>query len=299
MEVRNQHLLERLKQGVSYTVVMNYGICQYRIYLQLQAPKSLVFPEQLRGLVLHKYLEKVMMGEPLPRISEAIRAVLHLDREDVVKDRTTTLTTTEEKIEFLHRIKEELPSFVRACRQKKAEIEQAGLSVVSAEQGYDITLSQSHPPATVVISCHPDLVLEGEDGLVIVDLKTGKTARNALYGDQLVLYASVLERITDTPCRRMEVWQWDGNSISTYSRDLTDWEKEAVLFRHAHIGSVIQSKVAKLEDGATPSKLFYPNTRSKFCTERACSYHHLCPFFAEKQRRQQQLKEVNTDDTED
>ena len=296
IEVKNQHLLERLKQGVSYTVVMNYGICQYRIYLQLQASQSLVFPEQLRGLILHKYLEKVMLGEPLPRLSEAVRAVLHLDREDVVKDRTTTLTTTEEKIEFLQNLKQELPSFVRACRQKKVELEQAGLSVVSAEQGYEITLSQSHPPATVVISCHPDLVLEGEDGLVVVDLKTGKTARNALYSDQLVLYASILERIAETPCRRMEVWQWDGNSISTYSRDLTDWEKQAVLFRHAHIGSVIQSKVAKLEDGATPSKLFYPNTRSKFCTERACSYHHLCPFFAEKQRRQ---KEVNTDDTED
>jgi len=295
MEVRNQHLLERLKRGVSYTVAMNYGICQYRIYLQLQAPQSLVFPEQLRGLILHKYLEKVMTGEPLPRLSEAVRAVLHLEREDVVKDRTTTLTTTEEKIEFLHRIKQELPSFVRACRQKKAEIEQAGLLVLSAEQGYEIVLTQEHPPATVLISSHPDLVLDGKDGLVVVDLKTGKTARNSLYGDQLVLYASILERVVKKPCRRMEIWQWDGESITTYSRDLTDWEKDAVLFRHAHIGSVIQSKVAKLEDGATPSKLFYPNTRSKFCTERACSYHHICPFFQQKQQRQ---KEVDANDTE-
>jgi len=295
MEVRNQHLLERLKQGVSYTVAMNYGICQYRIYLQLQAPQSLVFPEQLRGLILHKYLEKVMLGEPLPRLTDAVRAVLHLDREDVVKDRTTTLTTTEEKIEFLHRIKQELPSFVRACRQKKAEIEQAGLLVLSAERGYELTLKQEHPPATVLISSHPDLVLDGKDGLVVVDLKTGKTARNSLYGDQLVLYASILERVVKKPCRRMEIWQWDGEALTAYSRDLTDWEKQAVLFRHAHIGSVIQSKIAKLEDGATPSKLFYPNTRSKFCTERACSYHHICPFFQQKQQRQ---KEVDADDTE-
>jgi hypothetical protein len=295
MEVKNQHLLERLKQGVSYTVVMNYGVCQYRIYLQLQAPKSLVFPEQLRGLILHKYFELVMKDEPLPRISEAIRAVLHLEeRQDVVKNRTTTLTTTDEKIEFLHRVKQELPSFVHACKEKKAELEQAGLLVVSAEQGYDITLSQSHPPATVRISCHPDLVLKGMDGLVIVDLKTGKTARNALYGDQLVLYASILEKILGMPCKRMEIWQWDGSTMSTHSRELTDWEKQAVLFRHAHIGSVIQSKVAKLEDGATPSKLFRPNTRSKFCSERSCSYHHICPFFQEKQ--QQQKKEVEADE---
>jgi hypothetical protein len=293
MEVRNQHLLERLKQGVSYTVVMNYGVCQYRIYLQLQAPQSLVFPEQMRGLLLHKYLERVMKGEPLPRLSEAVREVLHLDRTDVVKDRTTTLTTTEEKIEFLHRIKEELPSFVRACRQKKAELEQAGVSIVSAEQGYELTLSQARPPATVVISCHPDLILEDKDGLVVVDLKTGKTARNALYGDQLVLYASILERILNNPCRRMEIWQWDGSGLTTFTRELSDWEKVSVMTRHAHIGSVIQSKIAKLEDGATPSKLFYPNTRSKFCTERACSYHHICPFFAEKQRKQRQEVEAD------
>jgi hypothetical protein len=291
MEVRNPHLLERLKQGVSYTVVMNYGVCQYRIYLQLQAPKSLVFPEQLRGLLLHKYLEKVMLGEPLPRLSEAVRAVLHLDRKDVVQDRTTTLTA-DEKIEFLENLKQELPSFVRACKEKKAELEEAGLLVLSAEQGYEIVLTQEHPPATVLISSHPDLVLDGKDGLVVVDLKTGKTARNSLYGDQLVLYASILERVVGKPCRRMEIWQWDGESLTTYSRDLTDWEKDAVLFRHAHIGSVIQSKVAKLEDGATPSKLFRPNTRSRFCNERSCSYHHICPFFAEKQRQ----KEVNTDE---
>jgi hypothetical protein len=291
MEVRNPHLLERLKQGVSYTVVMNYGVCQYRIYLQLQAPKSLVFPEQLRGLLLHKYLEKVMLGEPLPRLSEAVRAVLHLDRKDVVQDRTTTLTA-DEKIEFLENLKQELPSFVRACKEKKAELEEAGLLVLSAEQGYEIVLTQEHPPATVLISSHPDLVLDGKDGLVVVDLKTGKTARNSLYGDQLVLYASILERVVGKPCRRMEIWQWDGESLTTYSRDLTDWEKDAVLFRHAHIGSVIQSKVAKLEQGATPSKLFRPNTRSRFCNERSCSYHHICPFFAEKQRQ----KEVNTDE---
>ena len=291
MEVRNPHLLERLKQGVSYTVVMNYGVCQYRIYLQLQAPKSLVFPEQLRGLLLHKYLEKVMLGEPLPRLSEAVRAVLHLDRKDVVQDRTTTLTA-DEKIEFLENLKQELPSFVRACKEKKAELEEAGLLVLSAEQGYEIVLTQEHPPATVLISSHPDLVLDGKDGLVVVDLKTGKTARNSLYGDQLVLYASILERVVGKPCRRMEIWQWDGESLTTYSRDLTDWEKDAVLFRHAHIGSVIQSKVVKLEQGATPSKLFRPNTRSRFCNERSCSYHHICPFFAEKQRQ----KEVNTDE---
>jgi len=291
MEVRNPHLLERLKQGVSYTVVMNYGVCQYRIYLQLQAPKSLVFPEQLRGLLLHKYLEKVMLGEPLPRLSEAVRAVLHLDRKDVVQDRTTTLTA-DEKIEFLENLKQELPSFVRACKEKKAELEEAGLLVLSAEQGYEIVLTQEHPPATVLISSHPDLVLDGKDGLVVVDLKTGKTARNSLYGDQLVLYASILERVVGKPCRRMEIWQWDGESLTTYSRDLTDWEKDAVLFRHAHIGSVIQSKVAKLEQGGTPSKLFRPNTRSRFCNERSCSYHHICPFFAEKQRQ----KEVNTDE---
>jgi hypothetical protein len=291
MEVRNPHLLERLKQGVSYTVVMNYGVCQYRIYLQLQAPKSLVFPEQLRGLLLHKYLEKVMLGEPLPRLSEAVRAVLHLDRKDVVQDRTTTLTA-DEKIEFLENLKQELPSFVRACKEKKAELEEAGLLVLSAEQGYEIVLTQEHPPATVLISSHPDLVLDGKDGLVVVDLKTGKTARNSLYGDQLVLYASILERVVGKPCRRMEIWQWDGESLTTYSRDLTDWEKDAVLFRHAHIGSVIQSKVAKLEQGATPSRLFRPNTRSRFCNERSCSYHHICPFFAEKQRQ----KEVNTDE---
>lgn len=291
MEVRNPHLLERLKQGVSYTVVMNYGVCQYRIYLQLQAPKSLVFPEQLRGLLLHKYLEKVMLGEPLPRLSEAVRAVLHLDRKDVVQDRTITLTA-DEKIEFLENLKQELPSFVRACKEKKAELEEAGLLVLSAEQGYEIVLTQEHPPATVLISSHPDLVLDGKDGLVVVDLKTGKTARNSLYGDQLVLYASILERVVGKPCRRMEIWQWDGESLTTYSRDLTDWEKDAVLFRHAHIGSVIQSKVAKLEQGATPSKLFRPNTRSRFCNERSCSYHHICPFFAEKQRQ----KEVNTDE---
>jgi len=295
MEVRNPHLLERLKQGVSYTVVMNYGVCQYRIYLQLQAPKSLVFPEQLRGLILHKYLEKVMKGEPLPRVSEAVRSVLHLeDRADVVQNRTTFLST-DEKIEFLHKVKEELPSFIRACEEKKADLEGAGVSIVSAERGYDLTLTQEHPPATVRISCHPDLILADKDGLVVVDLKTGKTARNSLYGDQLVLYASILERLLETPCRRIEIWQWDGNGITTYSRDLTDWEKTSVLLRHAHIGSVIQSKVAKLEDGATPSKLFRPNTRSRFCNERSCSYHHLCPFFAEKQRRQQ---EVDTDDTE-
>jgi len=291
MEVRNPHLLERLKQGVSYTVVMNYGVCQYRIYLQLQAPKSLVFPEQLRGLLLHKYLEKVMLGEPLPRLSEAVRAVLHLDRKDVVQDRTTTLSA-DEKIEFLENLKQELPSFVRACKEKKAELEEAGLLVLSAEQGYEIVLTQEHPPATVLISSHPDLVLDGKDGLVVVDLKTGKTARNSLYSDQLVLYASILERVVGKPCRRMEIWQWDGDSLTTYSRDLTDWEKDAVLFRHAHIGSVIQSKVAKLEDGATPSKLFRPNTRSRFCSERACSYHHICPFFAEKQRQ----KEAQTDE---
>jgi len=291
MEVRNPHLLERLKQGVSYTVVMNYGVCQYRIYLQLQAPKSLVFPEQLRGLLLHKYLEKVMLGEPLPRLSEAVRAVLHLDRQDVVQDRTTTLSA-DEKIEFLENLKQELPSFVRACKEKKAELEEAGLLVLSAEQGYEIVLTQEHPPATVLISSHPDLVLDGKDGLVVVDLKTGKTARNSLYGDQLVLYASILERVVGKPCRRMEIWQWDGESLTTYSRDLTDWEKDAVLFRHAHIGSVIQSKVAKLEDGATPSKLFRPNTRSRFCNERSCSYHHICPFFAEKQRQ----KEAQTDE---
>jgi hypothetical protein len=291
MEVRNPHLLERLKQGVSYTVVMNYGVCQYRIYLQLQAPKSLVFPEQLRGLLLHKYLEKVMLGEPLPRLSEAVRAVLHLDRKDVVQDRTTTLTA-DEKIEFLESLKQELPSFVRACKEKKAELEEAGLLVLSAEQGYEIVLTQEHPPATVLISSHPDLVLDGKDGLVVVDLKTGKTARNSLYGDQLVLYASILERVVGKPCRQMEIWQWDGESLTTYSRDLTDWEKDAVLFRHAHIGSVIQSKVAKLEDGATPSKLFRPNTRSRFCNERSCSYHHICPFFAEKQRQ----KEAQTDE---
>ena len=291
MEVRNPHLLERLKQGVSYTVVMNYGVCQYRIYLQLQAPKSLVFPEQLRGLLLHKYLEKVMLGEPLPRLSEAVRAVLHLDRKDVVQDRTTTLSA-DEKIEFLENLKQELPSFVRACREKKAELEEAGLLVLSAERGYEIVLTQEHPPATVLISSHPDLVLDGKDGLVVVDLKTGKTARNSLYGDQLVLYASILERVVGKPCRRMEIWQWDGESLTTYSRDLTDWEKDAVLFRHAHIGSVIQSKVAKLEQGATPSKLFRPNTRSRFCSERACSYHHICPFFAEKQRQ----KEAQTDE---
>ena len=291
MEVRNPHLLERLKQGVSYTVVMNYGVCQYRIYLQLQAPKSLVFPEQLRGLLLHKYLEKVMLGEPLPRLSEAVRAVLHLDRKDVVQDRTTTLSA-DEKIEFLENLKQELPSFVRACKEKKAELEEAGLLVLSAEQGYEIVLTQEHPPATVLISSHPDLVLDGKDGLVVVDLKTGKTARNSLYSDQLVLYASILERVVGKPCRRMEIWQWDGESLTTYSRDLTDWEKDAVLFRHAHIGSVIQSKVAKLEQGATPSKLFRPNTRSRFCSERACSYHHICPFFAEKQRQ----KEAQTDE---
>jgi len=291
MEVRNPHLLERLKQGVSYTVVMNYGVCQYRIYLQLQAPKSLVFPEQLRGLLLHKYLEKVMLGEPLPRLSEAVRAVLHLDRKDVVQDRTTTLSA-DEKIEFLENLKQELPSFIRACKEKKAELEEAGLLVLSAEQGYEIVLTQEHPPATVLISSHPDLVLDGKDGLIVVDLKTGKTARNSLYSDQLVLYASILERVVGKPCRRMEIWQWDGESLTTYSRDLTDWEKDAVLFRHAHIGSVIQSKVAKLEDGATPSKLFRPNTRSRFCSERACSYHHICPFFAEKQRQ----KEVQTDE---
>jgi len=291
MEVRNPHLLERLKQGVSYTVVMNYGVCQYRIYLQLQAPKSLVFPEQLRGLLLHKYLEKVMLGEPLPRLSEAVRAVLHLDRKDVVQDRTTTLTA-DEKIEFLENLKQELPSFVRACKEKKAELEEAGLLVLSAEQGYEIVLTQEHPPATVLISSHPDLVLDGKDGLVVVDLKTGKTARNSLYGDQLVLYASILERVVGKPCRRMEIWQWDGESLTTYSRDLTDWEKDAVLFRHAHIGSVIQSKVAKLEQGGTPSRLFRPNTRSRFCNERSCSYHHICPFFAEKQRQ----KEAQTDE---
>jgi hypothetical protein len=291
MEVRNPHLLERLKQGVSYTVVMNYGVCQYRIYLQLQAPKSLVFPEQLRGLLLHKYLEKVMLGEPLPRLSEAVRAVLHLDRKDVVQDRTITLTA-DEKIEFLENLKQELPSFVRACKEKKAELEEAGLLVLSAEQGYEIVLTQEHPPATVLISSHPDLVLDGKDGLVVVDLKTGKTARNSLYGDQLVLYASILERVVGKPCRRMEIWQWDGESLTTYSRDLTDWEKDAVLFRHAHIGSVIQSKVAKLEQGGTPSRLFRPNTRSRFCNERSCSYHHICPFFAEKQRQ----KEAQTDE---
>jgi hypothetical protein len=296
MEVRNPQLLERLKQGVSYTVVMNYGVCQYRIYLQLQAPKSLVFPEQLRGLILHKYLEKVMKGEPLPRLSEAVRAVLQLeDRDDVVQNRTAFLSA-DERIEFIHNIKQELPNFVRACKEKKTDLERTGVSVISAEQGYDIVLSQSHPPATVRISCHPDLILKDEGGLVVVDLKTGKTARNALYSDQLVLYASILERVLETPCRRMEVWQWDGSSLSTFSRDLTDWEKDAVLYRHAHIGSVIQSKIAKLEDGATPSKLFYPNTRSKFCTERTCSYHHICPFFAEKQRR---LKEANGDGTEE
>jgi hypothetical protein len=270
---------------------MNYGVCQYRIYLQLQAPKSLVFPEQLRGLLLHKYLEKVMLGEPLPRLSEAVRAVLHLDRKDVVQDRTTTLSA-DEKIEFLENLKQELPSFVHACKEKKAELEEAGLLVLSAEQGYEIVLTQEHPPATVLISSHPDLVLDGKDGLVVVDLKTGKTAKNSLYGDQLVLYASILERVVGKPCRRMEIWQWDGESLTTYSRDLTDWEKDAVLFRHAHIGSVIQSKVAKLEDGATPSKLFRPNTRSRFCNERSCSYHHICPFFAEKQRQ----KEAQTDE---
>ncbi len=291
MEVRNEHLLERLKQGVSYTVVMNYNVCQYRIYLQLQAPKSLVFPEQLRGLILHKYLEKVMKGEPLPRLGEAIRAVLTLDREDVVKDRTTTLSV-DERIEFFDNIKQELPSFIRACKEKRAEIEQAGLSVLSAEQGYELTLSQSHPPATVLISCHPDLILEGKDGLVVVDLKTGKTAKNSLYGDQLVLYASILEKVLEKPCRRMEIWQWDGSEMTVFNRELSDWEKEAVLLRHAHIGSVIQSKLRKLEDGATPSKLFRPNTRSRFCTERSCSYHHLCPYF---QRKQQQ--EVDDDDT--
>jgi hypothetical protein len=270
---------------------MNYGVCQYRIYLQLQAPKSLVFPEQLRGLLLHKYLEKVMLGEPLPRLSEAVRAVLHLDRKDVVQDRTITLTA-DEKIEFLENLKQELPSFVRACKEKKAELEEAGLLVLSAEQGYEIVLTQEHPPATVLISSHPDLVLDGKDGLVVVDLKTGKTARNSLYGDQLVLYASILERVVGKPCRRMEIWQWDGESLTTYSRDLTDWEKDAVLFRHAHIGSVIQSKVAKLEQGGTPSRLFRPNTRSRFCNERSCSYHHICPFFAEKQRQ----KEAQTDE---
>jgi hypothetical protein len=248
----------------------------------------------LRGLLLHKYLEKVMKGEPLPRLSEAIRAVLHLDREDVVKDRTTTLTT-DERIEFLHRLKEELPPFIRACKEKKQEMEQAGLSVLSAEQGYELTLSQSHPPATVLISCHPDLVLEGEDGLVVVDLKTGRNGRNAVYGEQLVLYASILERVVGKPCRRMEIWQWDGSRMTSHIRHLTDWEKDAVLFHHAHIGSVIQSKVGKLEDGAPPSKIFRPNTRSKFCTERACSYHHICPFFQQKQERQ---KEVDADDTD-
>jgi len=295
MEVRNPHLLERLKQGVSYTVVMNYGVCQYRIYLQLQAPKSLVFPEQLRGLILHKYLEKVMKGEPLPRLSEAVRAVLQLDdRDDVVQNRTAFLNA-DERIEFMHKVKQELPTFVSACKEKKAELEQAGVSVVSAERGYDIVLSQAHPPATVRISCHPDLILGDKDGLVVVDLKTGKNGRNSLYGEQLVLYASILERLLETPCRRIEVWQWDGSGLSVFTRELSDWEKQSVLLRHAHIGSVIQSKVAKLEDGATPSKLFRPNTRSRFCTERSCSYHHLCPFFAEKQRRQQ---EVDTDDTE-
>ena len=292
MEVRNPHLLERLKQGVSYTVVMNYGVCQYRIYLQLQAPKSLVFPEQLRGLLLHKYLEKVMKDEPLPRLSEAVRAVLQLeDRDDVVQNRTAFLSA-DERIEFIENIKQELPTFVRACKEKKAELEEAGLLVLSAEQGYEIVLTQEHPPAKVRISCHPDLVLKGLNGLVIVDLKTGKNARNSLYGDQLVLYASILEKILGMPCKRMEIWQWDGERITTFSRDLTDWEKQAVLFRHAHIGSVIQSKVAKLEQGATPSKLFRPNTRSRFCNERSCSYHHICPFFAEKQRQ----KEVNTDE---
>jgi hypothetical protein len=291
MQVRNLHLLERLKQGVSYTVVMNYSVCQYRIYLQLQAPHSLVFSEQLRGLILHKYLEKVMKGEPLPRLSKALRAVLQLeDREDVVQTRTVFLSA-DERVEFFHNLKEELPSFISASKQKKVEIEKAGLSVLGAERGYEITLSQSYPPATVVISCHPDLVLEDKDGLVVVDLKTGKTAKNSLYGDQLVLYASILERVIDKPCRRMEIWQWDGETITTYLRELADWEKQAVLYRHAHIGSVIQSKVAKLEEGATPSKLFRPNTRSKFCTERTCSYHHLCPFFAKKQQ-----KEVNAND---
>jgi hypothetical protein len=294
IEVRNRHLLERLKQGVSYTVVMNYGICQYRIYLQLQAPKSLVFPEQLRGLLLHKYLEKVMKGEPLPTLSEAIRSVLYLEREDVVKHRTTTMTV-DERIEFLHRLKQELPSFVRACVAKKKEIEQAGLSVLSAEQGYELTLSQSNPPATVLISCHPDLVLEGEDGLVVVDLKTGRNGRSAIYGEQLVLYASILERIVGKPSRRIEVWQWDGSRMSTYAKELTDWQKDAVLFHHAHIGSVIQSKVLKLEDGAPPSKLFRPNTRSKYCSERACSYHHICPFFQRKQQRQKEVEEDGTD----
>ncbi len=293
MEVRNTHLLERLKQGVSYTVATNYSVCQYRIYLQLQAPKSLVFPEQLRGLILHKYLEKIMVGEPLPRLGEAIRTVLTLDRDDVVKDRITTLSV-DERLEFVDNIKQELPSFVRACEQKKAEIEQAGLSVLSAEQGYEITLSQSYPPATVVIFCHPDLILEDKDGLVVVDLKTGKTAKNSLYSDQLVLYSAILERVLEKPCRRMEIWQWDGEAFTTHSRDLTDWEKTSVLFRYAHIGSVIQSKITKLEDGATPSKLFRPNTRSRFCTERTCSYHHLCPYF---QRKQQQ--EVNNDVAED
>ncbi len=292
MTVRNEHLLERLKQGVSYTVVMNYGVCQYRIYLQLQAPKTLVFPEQLRGLILHKYFEKVMKCEPLPRLSEAVRAVLQLeDRDDVVQNRTAFLNT-EGQIDFFHNLKEELPTFVRACKEKKAELEQAGLLVVSAEQGYDLTLSQEHPPATVRISCHPDLVLKGKDGLLIVDLKTGKTAKNSLYSDQLVLYASILERILGSPCKRMEIWQWDGSEMTVLTRELTDWEKQAVLYRYAHIGSVIQSKVAKLDDGATPSKLFRPNTRSKFCTERTCSYHHLCPFFAKKQ----QQKEVNAND---
>jgi hypothetical protein len=264
---------------------MNYGICQYRIYLQLQAPKSLVFPEQLRGLLLHKYLEKVMKGEPLPRLSEAIRSVLHLEREDVVKHRTATLTT-DERIEFLYQMKQELPTFVRACVAKKKEIERAGLSVLSAERGYELTLSQSNPPATVLISSHPDLILEGEDGLVVVDLKTGRSGRNAIYGEQLVLYAAIVERAVGKPCTRMEVWQWDRNRITTYERQLTDWQKDAVLFRHAHIGSVIQSKVAKLEDGASPSKLFRPNTRSKYCSERACSYHHICPFFQQKQQQQ-------------
>jgi len=295
MEVRNPHLLERLKQGVSYTVVMNYGVCQYRIYLQLQAPKSLVFPEQLRGLILHKYLEKVMKGEPLPRLSDAVRTVLRLeDRDDVVQNRTAFLNT-DERIQFMHNIKEELPTFIRACKERKANLERAGVFVVSAERGYDLVLSQAHPPATVRISCHPDLILEDNGGLVVVDLKTGKNGRNSLYGEQLVLYASILERLLEKPCRRIEIWQWDGSEMTAFTRELSDWEKQSVLLRHAHIGSVIQSKVAKLEDGATPSKLFRPNTRSRFCTERSCSYHHLCPFFAEKQRRQQ---EVDTDDTE-
>jgi len=284
----NEKLLTRLKTGISYTQAMNYGVCKYRVYLMLTVPKSVVFPEQLRGLLTHKVMECVFRDLPIPSLKEMYDKVMNLDREDVVQKRRMDWGKVDRK-RFAEDMEDYLTRFEVACRSVKDTLLAEGYEVVSAEKEYIHTITSEHPPCSVEVVIHPDLVLRHpEKGIVILDLKTGKDFRNALYNSkQLVLYCAVLEKVLGTKANTIGILKWDGIELSLNYRSVSDFEKAEVLAHHGYMHLKINNSLQRLESGELPHKAFYPNTRSRLCRRNTCSYFAYCPFGQEKEKREQ------------